>query len=157
MPQTIQEYYLGLMEQSFFTLLPEYSQEGDYFYRMLPRYGEGSLRLISFNDMFMVLIADYTPKENFEKVSENFATFVSILGSIVSMNIVTPIVRNKIASVIQAKALGNNETSSKIEHSTMPARPIGKPALTPIAKPVAVQSTNHYMKLAQQHYSRTKI
>lgn len=78
MTQTIQEYYSASMKQLPFTLLPEYSQEGDYFYRMIPEYGEGSIRLICFNDMFMVLIADYTPKGNLEKVSEISQSYVEI-------------------------------------------------------------------------------
>ncbi len=78
MTQTLQEYYSISIEQSPFTLLPEYSQEGDYFYRMIPQKGNGSLRVISFNDMFLVLIADYTPNEDFEKVSEISQSYVEI-------------------------------------------------------------------------------
>jgi AraC-like DNA-binding protein len=78
MTQTIHEYYSAIMEQIPLTLLPEYSQEGDYYYRMIPEYGEGGLRIISFKDMFMVLIADYTPKENFEKISEISQSYVEI-------------------------------------------------------------------------------
>ncbi|MCT4507879.1 MAG: AraC family transcriptional regulator [Tepidibacter sp.] len=78
MSQTIQEYYLNSMEKLFFTLLPEYSQEGDYFYRMKSQYGQGSLRIISFNDMFMFLIADYMPNEDFEKISEISQSYIEI-------------------------------------------------------------------------------
>lgn len=78
MEQTIQEYYLTSMKQLFFTLLPEYSKEDDYFYRMIPEYGKGNLRVISFNDMFMVLIADYIPNKDFEKVSEISHSYVEI-------------------------------------------------------------------------------
>lgn len=78
MTKTIQEYYSAFKEQIPFTLIPEYSQEGDYYYRMNSEFGKGSLRLISYNDMFMVLIADYTPKNDFEKVSEISQSYVEI-------------------------------------------------------------------------------
>ncbi|GMQ58733.1 hypothetical protein AN1V17_31280 [Vallitalea sediminicola] len=78
MIETIHEYYSVLTEQLPFTMVYECSQKGDYFYRMEPEYGEGSLRLISFNDMFMVIIADYTPKDNLEKVSEITQSYVEI-------------------------------------------------------------------------------
>ncbi|WFD09649.1 helix-turn-helix domain-containing protein [Tepidibacter hydrothermalis] len=78
MTQTIQEYYLSSIEKLFFTLLPEYSQQGDYFYRMKPQYGQGSLRIISFNNMFIFLIADYIPNEDFEKVSEISQSYIEI-------------------------------------------------------------------------------
>lgn len=78
MIQSIKEYYSMIMEQFPFTLIPEFSQEGDYYYRMIPEYGKGSLRLISYNDMFMIIIADYTPKDNFEKVSEINQNYIEI-------------------------------------------------------------------------------
>jgi AraC-like DNA-binding protein len=78
MTRSIQDYYSIFLEQLPFMLIPEYSKEGDYFYRMLPQFGEGTLRLISYNHMFMVLIADYVPKNSFEKVSEISESYVEI-------------------------------------------------------------------------------
>jgi AraC-like DNA-binding protein len=78
MTGSIQDYYSIFLEQLPFMLIPEYSQEGDYYYRMLPEFGEGTLRVISYNNMFMVLIADYIPKDSFEKVSEITESYIEI-------------------------------------------------------------------------------
>jgi len=78
MTQTLQEYYLNTMPELHFALVPECSGDGDRFYRMLPGYGKGSLRQICFNDMFIVLIADYRPRESFERVSEISQSYLEI-------------------------------------------------------------------------------
>lgn len=78
MIKTIHEYYSVLTEQFPFDMVYECSQMGDHLYRMQPEYGTGSLRLISFNAMFIVLIADYTPLDDFEKVSMITQSYVEI-------------------------------------------------------------------------------
>ncbi|QZY57504.1 AraC family transcriptional regulator [Crassaminicella profunda] len=39
-------------------------------YKMSPTHGEGTIRQINCNDLFFVLIADFTPRENFVRISQ---------------------------------------------------------------------------------------
>lgn len=69
MNHCIIEYLSTALEQLHFTLIPECSTEYELVYKMLSNYGKGKLRKIDFNGLFMILIAEFIPKENFEKVS----------------------------------------------------------------------------------------
>ena len=70
MPVSIVDYLLDLPEALHFAKVQELSGDGTAYYRMLSDYGNGSCQLIRFeDDLLMILIADYTPKETFEKVS----------------------------------------------------------------------------------------
>ncbi len=48
--------------------VPEKSHPGDNYYTFPIEYGTGEARKIDFDDMYMVLIADYIPKADFEKI-----------------------------------------------------------------------------------------
>ena len=70
MELSIADYLLQLPENMHFAKVQELSGEGSIYYRMLSEYGSGSFQLIRFeNDLLMILIADYTPKETFEKIA----------------------------------------------------------------------------------------
>lgn len=65
------EEYLAIAPQQLnFVYIPQLSQPGDSMYQMLPEYGEGTLRKIDWKGLFFVLIADFTPQDNFLRVSE---------------------------------------------------------------------------------------
>ena len=70
MALSIADYLLQLPENMNFAKVQELSGEDSLYYRMLSDYGSGSFQLIRFeNDLLMILIADYTPKETFEKIA----------------------------------------------------------------------------------------
>jgi AraC-like DNA-binding protein len=70
MALSIADYLLQLPENLHFAKVQELSGDGIFCYRMLSDYGSGSCQLIRFdNDLLMILIADYTPKETFEKTA----------------------------------------------------------------------------------------
>ena len=70
MALSIADYLLQLPENMHFAKVQELSGDGTLYYRMLSDYGSGSFQFIRFeNDLLMILIADYTPKETFEKIA----------------------------------------------------------------------------------------
>ena len=70
MALSIADYLLQLPENMNFAKVQELSGEDSLYYRMLSDYGSGSFQFIRFeNDLLMILIADYTPKETFEKIA----------------------------------------------------------------------------------------
>lgn len=82
MALSIADYLLQLPENMNFAKVQELSGEDSLYYRMLSDYGSGSFQLIRFeNDLLMILIADYTPKETFEKIatiSEEYMEITSL-------------------------------------------------------------------------------
>lgn len=76
MASTIADYLLQLPENLHFIKVQELSGNGILYYRMLSDYGSGFCQLIRFeNDFLLILIADYTPKDTFEKaatISEDY-------------------------------------------------------------------------------------
>jgi AraC-like DNA-binding protein len=78
MSQSIKEYYAVAPEILHFAYIPERSRKGDRYYRMLSEYGAGSFRQISFNGLFMIMIADFTPKNTFEKITTIHEDYIEI-------------------------------------------------------------------------------
>lgn len=79
MDLSITDYLLQLPESLHFMKVHELSGDGTVYYRMLSEYGSGSCRLIRFeDDLLMILIADYTPKETFEKVAAISEDYIEI-------------------------------------------------------------------------------
>lgn len=73
------DYLLELPEAMHFAKAPELSGEGISVYRMLSAYGNGFLRIIRFgNNPFLILIADYTPLDTFEKITEIADDYIEI-------------------------------------------------------------------------------
>ncbi|MFR3251588.1 MAG: hypothetical protein ACLTQL_11250 [Eisenbergiella sp.] len=73
MELSIARLLIAASENMHFAKVQELSGEGSIYYRMLSEYGSGSFQLIRFeNDLLMILIADYTPKETFEKIANHF-------------------------------------------------------------------------------------
>ena len=65
------DYFLQLPEVMHFAKVQELSGNVTTVYRMLSDYGSGSFRMIRFEeDLLLILIADYTPKNTFEKITE---------------------------------------------------------------------------------------
>ena len=79
MHQSIHEYYYSVLpEQLHFAYVPERSA-GEYReYRMLSGYGEGSFKMTGFHQQFVIMTADFTPIDTFEKVSEIARPYVEI-------------------------------------------------------------------------------
>lgn len=78
MKSTVVDYYLDIPDQMHFAFIPEKSMEGFRCYRMLTEYGEGSFKLICFNKLFLILVADFTPLQTFEKISEISQHYIEI-------------------------------------------------------------------------------
>ena len=70
MEQTVIDYYMDLPKHLHFVRVAEQSDECCDTYRMLSDYGSGSVRILNFHQQFLIVLADFTPQENFEKVSE---------------------------------------------------------------------------------------
>ena len=70
MTVSLADYLLQLPESMHFTKVHELSEAGTSYYRMISDYGNGSFQITRFDgDLLLILIADYTPKETFEKIS----------------------------------------------------------------------------------------
>lgn len=70
MYQSIVDYCSQLPEELHFVEVPEYAKDGETLYRMLSDYGTGSARVVHFDEnLLVILIADFTPKTTFEKVT----------------------------------------------------------------------------------------
>ena len=78
MIHTIQEYYFKAIPKMHFALVHEKSGDEEQCYKMLPEFGQGSLRQICFNNMFYVLIADYRLRNDFERISEIGQSYLEI-------------------------------------------------------------------------------
>ena len=70
MVQTVVEYYTDLPKYLHFVRVAEHSDDGCDYYRMLSDYGSGTVRILNFYQQFLIVLADFTPEQNFEKVSE---------------------------------------------------------------------------------------
>lgn len=76
---TVLDYLLELPSAMHFVKIPESSNEEISVYRMLSAYGTGSLRIIHFGENpFLILIADYTPADTFEKITEIPEDYIEI-------------------------------------------------------------------------------
>ena len=82
MVPSVIDYLLQLPEAMHFARVQELCDDGVFFYRMLSEYGNGTFQLIEFeDDLLLILIGDYTPKDTFEKIteiSEDYMVFVSV-------------------------------------------------------------------------------
>ena len=79
MAVSIADYLLQLPEKMHFAKVRELSGDGTIYYRMLSDYGSGSFQLIRFDDdLLLILIADYTPKETIEKISTISEEYIEI-------------------------------------------------------------------------------
>ena len=77
--QSVIEYYLNLPEALHFVKIPEMSSTDGSAYRMQSDYGSGTFQTICFeDDMLLILIGDYMPKETFEKVCEISEEYIEI-------------------------------------------------------------------------------
>ena len=79
MLQSVIDYYLNLPEAMCLAKIPELSHAMGSTYRMLSAYGDGRLQTIRFEtDMLLIVIADYTPRETFEKTCEISEDYMEI-------------------------------------------------------------------------------
>lgn len=79
MEMSVIDYLLKLPEAMHFAKIPERSGEGVSVYRMLSAYGNGSLQIIHFGENpFLILIADYTPADTMEKVTDISEDYIEI-------------------------------------------------------------------------------
>lgn len=70
-------HYQALAQRTHFTLLPERSREQDRWYQMLPEYGSGYFRQVDCG-AFTVLITDFTPKAELERLSDLTGQIIEI-------------------------------------------------------------------------------
>lgn len=70
MKKTVIEYYEELPQNLHFYKIEEKSTLGNNIYRMDAEYGSGSVQIMNFHHQFLIIMADFTPAGNFEKVSE---------------------------------------------------------------------------------------
>lgn len=70
MEDTIISYYRELPEHLHFVRVAEQSDEGCDTYRMLSGCGSGYVRILEFHQQFLIVLADFTPLEDFEKITE---------------------------------------------------------------------------------------
>ncbi len=69
MEPSVIDYYMNLPKIQHFIPVAERSDESCIFYQMLSDYGNGMVRIMNFHNQFLILIADFTPRQTFEKVS----------------------------------------------------------------------------------------
>ncbi len=76
---SVVDYYASVLpEKLHFAVIPELSNSSCSYYKMLAEYGSGHYKLISYMGQFLVLTADFTPRDNFEKVSEISQPYIEI-------------------------------------------------------------------------------
>lgn len=78
MIESLKEYYSKTLEKLNFIYIPELSLPYDSIYRMSPTSGEGTVRQINWNNLFFILIANFTPQENFVRLSEISEDYLEI-------------------------------------------------------------------------------
>ena len=79
MVPSVIDYLLQLPEAMHFARVQELCGDGVFFYRMLSEYGNGTFQLIEFeDDLLLILIGDYTPKDTFEKITEISEDYMEI-------------------------------------------------------------------------------
>jgi len=74
----LSDYFNVIPNELHFLFVPELSTEYNSFYKMNPEYGKGILNIIYPIDEAIILIGDFTPQYNFEKVSEINQNYVEI-------------------------------------------------------------------------------
>lgn len=70
MKKTVIEYYEELPQNLHFYKIEEESTIGNSFYRMNSEYGTGNVQVMNFHNQFLIIIANFIPSSDFEKVSE---------------------------------------------------------------------------------------
>ena len=74
----LSDYFNVIPNELHFLFVPELSTEYNSFYKMNPEYGKGILNIIYPINEAIILIGDFTPQYNFEKVSEINQNYVEI-------------------------------------------------------------------------------
>ena len=67
---TVIEYYMELPKHLHFVRIAEQSDQDCGCYRMLSDYGTGSVRILNLHQQVLIVLADFMPLKDFEKVSE---------------------------------------------------------------------------------------
>lgn len=67
---TVIEYYMELPKYLHFVRIAEQSDQDCGYYRMLSDYGTGSVRILNLHQQVLIVLADFMPLKDFEKVSE---------------------------------------------------------------------------------------
>jgi AraC-like DNA-binding protein len=79
MELSVTDYLLELPEAMHFVKVQGLSKDGTLVYRMLSDYGSGSFQIFRFeDDLLFILVADFTPKNTFEKVAEISEDYLEI-------------------------------------------------------------------------------
>lgn len=79
MDLSVVEYLSGLPQKLHFAKILELSDENISVYRMMDEYGSGFFKIISFGSCeILILSADYTPKDTFEKIGEVLEEYIEI-------------------------------------------------------------------------------
>ena len=73
------DYLLQLPEAMHFAKVNELCSDGISSYRMLSDYGSGTFQVIELeNNLLLILIGDYKPKDTFEKITEISEDYLEI-------------------------------------------------------------------------------
>lgn len=79
MEKTIIDYLSNLINIAPFISIPELSSKNDQVYKIHPNYAIGKFRILKFDgNQLLILIADFTPKETIEKVTEVSEKYLEI-------------------------------------------------------------------------------
>ena len=77
MTGSLTDHYRDMAQRLHFVLSPEHSRECDHVYQMLPEHGSGLFRQVDCG-AFTVLIADFTPKAEMEKLTDLAGEIIEI-------------------------------------------------------------------------------
>lgn len=78
MKKTVIEYYDELPEILHFYKIEKESSSGNNFYRMNSEFGSGNLQIMNSYNQFLIIIANFIPSSDFEKVSEIEEEYIEI-------------------------------------------------------------------------------
>ncbi|CAL7870258.1 HTH araC/xylS-type domain-containing protein [Fusobacterium necrophorum subsp. funduliforme] len=75
---SLSEYFNIIPKQLHFILLPELSCEHNFIYEMDPKYGKGTLIIMHSINKASILIGNFTPQYDFEKISKIDQNYIEI-------------------------------------------------------------------------------
>lgn len=79
MEKTVIDYLTHLVDNAPFIPIPTLSSENNQMFQMDSHHGKGTFRILKFDSsMILILIADFTPNETIEKVTEVSEKYLEI-------------------------------------------------------------------------------
>jgi len=79
MDRTVIDYLTNLVHDAPFILVPTLSTENKQIFQIDPNFGKGTFRILKFDSsLILILIADFTPNETMEKITEVSEKYLEI-------------------------------------------------------------------------------